>query len=260
MSAERLTPGPMTNGTTMTRVKIPARRQPRPFVPTSVNGPYRLPLALADQLALLLTPFRNREAAFKLAILLARFWSSPNRLALAFPIDRRALALKADLDLTESQIRGAIRTLETVGYLDRIPVVGRTHKPAADGSLHRKPSLFRFGTEALDAFTTANIRAARRRKHQTAPARRIIPRLSPVPVQLIQPVRSVSPIKTLPSKDFAFGRVQLIRPILPVLQPAQATLSELDKALARMQLARVRSRECDRPSVIERIHKLQSLT
>jgi hypothetical protein len=63
-----------------------------------------------------LSPFRNREAAYSLAVFLGQFWSSPNRLAAAFPIDRRALVGHAGLGLTEGQVRGAIRTLEAVGF------------------------------------------------------------------------------------------------------------------------------------------------
>ena len=64
-------------------------------------------------------PFRNREAAFALATFLARFWSVPGRVGGSFPIDRRALADHEGLGLTEARVRGAIRTLEAVGYLER---------------------------------------------------------------------------------------------------------------------------------------------
>ena len=37
-------------------------------------------------------PLRNGEAAFALATFLARFWSTPTRITLGFPIDRRELA------------------------------------------------------------------------------------------------------------------------------------------------------------------------
>ena len=63
-----------------------------------------------------LAPFRNREAAFTLAVFLARFWSVPGRVSGSFPIDRRALADRPDLGLTEKRVRNAIRTLEAVGF------------------------------------------------------------------------------------------------------------------------------------------------
>ena len=80
-----------------------------------------------------LAPFRNRDAAFSLATFLGRFWSTPNRLLAAFPIDRRELADHAALGLTEARVRGAIRTLEEVGFLDRAVASGSTHKPTPDG-------------------------------------------------------------------------------------------------------------------------------
>ena len=74
---------------------------------------------MRDRLAAALAPFRNRDAAFALATFLGRFWSTPARLLAAFPIDRRELADYAALGLTEARVRGAIRTLEEVGFLDR---------------------------------------------------------------------------------------------------------------------------------------------
>src|SRR3954452_24656964 len=91
------------------------RRSRRPFVAFGQSGPYRLPHAVQEQLQKLLTGFRNAEAAYPLAVFLGRFWSSPNRLDVPFPIDRRALAHQHELQLTEAQIRGAIKTLEGAG-------------------------------------------------------------------------------------------------------------------------------------------------
>src|SRR5215211_7126048 len=90
----------------------------RPFRPSQA-GVYRLPYEVRDRLAAALMPFRNREAAFALAVFLARYWSTPARLLIAFPIDRRELAEHAALGLTEARVRGAIRALEEVGFLDR---------------------------------------------------------------------------------------------------------------------------------------------
>lgn len=106
-----------------------------------------------------LTRYRNREAAFALATFIARFWSAPGRVAGAFPIDRRELADRQDLGLTEAKVRGAIRVLEEVGFLDRaIPPSGSRYKATEDG-LRRKPILFMFGSEYAPAFIAANKRA-----------------------------------------------------------------------------------------------------
>jgi len=85
-----------------------------------------------------------------LATFLGRFWSTPNRLLTAFPIDRRELADHVALGLTEARVRGAIRTLEEAGFLDRAVASGSTHKPTPNG-LRRKPVLFMFGAELWPA-------------------------------------------------------------------------------------------------------------
>jgi hypothetical protein len=135
-----------------------SRSNRRPFTPSSA-GPYRLPRDVRDRLTAALGPFRNRDAAFTLATFLGRFWSTPGRLLTAFPIDRRELAEHAALGLTEARVRGAIRTLEEVGFLDRAVASGSTHRPTPEG-LHRKPVLFLFGAEYGLLFSAANRRAA----------------------------------------------------------------------------------------------------
>src|SRR4051812_2119338 len=165
---------------TLSRMRASRPRQrglSSPFLPAEGSSPYRLPREASERLALGLTPARNREAAFTLARFLARFWSTPNRLLVAFPIDRRALANRPDLGLTEAQVRGAVRALETVGFLDRaLPEKGSAyHAAGPTGELHRKPVLFRFGGEYASLFTAANNRAAaarggRERSRRLAPA------------------------------------------------------------------------------------------
>src|SRR4051795_3820652 len=140
--------------------QVRTRSVRRPFSPSGTVGPYKLPKAIQERLAASLAPFRNREAAFALAVFLARYWSSPGRIERAFPIDRRALAERAvSIDLTEAQVRGAIGTLEKVGFLVRdIPAPGSRYKATPEG-LHRRPVLFRFGSEYAPGFLGANSRS-----------------------------------------------------------------------------------------------------
>ena len=139
----------------------------RPFTPSRTAGPYRLPQEVWDRLVSALAPARNRDAALALAVFLGRFWSTPNRLVSAFPIDRRELADRADLGLTEAQVRGAIRALEEAGFLDRaIPGKGSRHKMTGAGELHRKPVLFQFGSDYAASFGRANQRAQKARERQ----------------------------------------------------------------------------------------------
>ena len=133
----------------------------RPLHAAPASGRYSLPRPVLDRLQAALAPAKNREAALVLAVFLARYWSAPARLGQAFPIDRRALCGHRDLGLTEARVRGAIRALEEVGYLERIvPEPGRRYQRTADG-LHRQPLAFRFGTEFEATFEAANKRPGR---------------------------------------------------------------------------------------------------
>src|SRR3954463_2868164 len=145
------------------------RSSRRPFRPPSA-GIYRLPHDVRDRLATALAPFRNRDSAFALATFLGRFWSTPARLLAAFPVDRRELAAHAALGLTEARVRGAIGTLEEVGFLDRAVASGSTHQPTPDG-LHRKPVLFMFGSDYGPLFSSANRRAAAARERRSGSRR-----------------------------------------------------------------------------------------
>jgi hypothetical protein len=107
-------------------------------------------------------------------VFIGRFWSAPGRIEQAFPIDRRALANRPDLGLTEAKVRGAIRTLERVGFLDRAELDwGSRYQRTGTGDLHRRPVCFRLGFAYRAAFEVANKRAQKRRERQ-GPARRII--------------------------------------------------------------------------------------
>ena len=138
-----------------------------PFHPSQPQGPYRLPFAVRDQLAADLAPFRNRRAAFTLATFLARFWSTPGRVAGTFPIDRRDLANHPELGLTEARIRGAIETLEEIGFLTRaIPPMAK-HRRTEEGWM-KKAVLYAFGSEYTPLFIKANERAKAARQRRGA--------------------------------------------------------------------------------------------
>jgi hypothetical protein len=139
-----------------------------------------------------LEPYRNREAAYLLAVFLARFWSMPGRVALPFPIDRRALADRQDLQLTQARVRGAIKTLEAVGFLARSITSGSAYKATEDG-LRRKPIPFTFGSEYAPLFMAANKRAAAARGAVSRPARPETARTAPRPSKALPELALKSP-------------------------------------------------------------------
>lgn len=136
---------------------------------------YRLPRSVADRLETALRGRKNAPACLALATWLGRFWSAPRRLLYSFPVDRRAIAGREDLGLSEARVRGALAVLEKIGFVARYePDAGKRYQRTAEG-LHRRPLLFRFGEEYAVAFTSANARAQAARGAPT-PARRPIPR------------------------------------------------------------------------------------
>jgi len=191
---------------------------------------------------LALTPARNREAAFALARFLARFWSTPSRLLTAFPIDRRALANRPDLGLTEAQVRGAVRALENVGFLDRaLPEKGSAYRPVGPaGELHRKPVLFRFGGEYAPLFVAANNRAAATRGGRERPRRVTSPSSAPVP--RLSAARVIAPsFKSPKNKSEAETKV-LMGEVVRRLPEPPLQKSALDSALERWTKAFEESR------------------
>ena len=120
---------------------------------------YRLPATVRDRLASALAGRRNKETCLKLATFVGRFWSAPRKLGLPFALDRRALAAVEALGLSEGRVRGALRTLQQAGFLERLPCTGRTHQRTPDG-LHRRPVSYVIAPDYRAAFDAANKRAA----------------------------------------------------------------------------------------------------
>jgi hypothetical protein len=176
--------------------QIPLDLSRRRDMRTTPPRPYRLPHAVRDRLQAALEPFRNGERAYALAVFLGRFWSMPGRVALPFPIDRRALADREDLDLTEGQVRGAIRTLEAIGFLARWKTIGSRYK-ATEAGLRRKPVPFMFGPDYMPAFIAANRRAAAARSGQDGGRRYHAPQMRERPSAALLEARTRAPVPPL---------------------------------------------------------------
>ena len=203
----------------------------RPFRPARGEGAYRLPHDVRDRLSAALAPFRNRDAAFALAAFLARFHSNPDWLLGGFMVDRRELADRPDLALTEARVRGAIKALEAIGYLERGLTTGSTHKATEDG-LRRKPIRFVFGAEYAPLFMAANKRA-RRAKGSHLAARRA---LAPSPAARLSPaILEGQPLNSPKHKSEADNQVNLGEIRKRSGLPAQpSTPTALDLALQRL--------------------------
>jgi hypothetical protein len=212
-----------------------ARRDTSPWCPDS-TGPYRLPAGIRDRLLAALADRKNRDAAFALAVWLARFWSSPRRLLCAIPVDRRAIADRTDLGLTEARVRGALAVLVEVGFLARYePDPGKRYQ-RTEGGLQRRAILHRFGEEYAVAFTAANARVQAARG-APAPARRPIPRPEPqrpsapnVAAPRAMPVIQVAQKQTSPERGMIMGEEDRRSPA-PALEGLEAALERLRRGM-----------------------------
>lgn len=210
----------------------------RSFTPTELLGSYKLPRAVHDRLTAILAPLRNREAAYALALFLGRYWSSPARIVSAFPVDRRALAERAaNLDLTEGQIRGALRTLEAIGFLDRTENAPGSRYRATDEGLHRKPVLWRFGGEFLSDFLAANKRAQRGKERRLLVRREIVPSIPSRPLAVpLRPIPLTCPKSRISEGEILMGKQKIATE--KVWSPLQTEAhSKLEAALDALKQA-----------------------
>ncbi len=140
-----------------TRCRPLRPRAHEPFRPQDdATSPYRVPKTVRRAACAVLSPFRCRDAAFRLLGFLARFWTHPNRIERAFPVDRRALAGHRLLGLTEGEVRSALGSLEKAGIVTREPLDRRhAYRPTAEG-LKRAPILWRFAQPFLAMFRSIN--------------------------------------------------------------------------------------------------------
>jgi len=215
-------------------VRLRTRSAHRSFTPVQGRGAYRLPHEIRDRLVAALAPFRNREAAFALAVFLARFWSMPGRVALPFPIDRRALAGHRELGLTEGRVRGAIRVLEEIGFLARFVISGSRYKATEEG-LRRKPIPFQFGSDYAPLFIAANARAAAARGRREGARRTLTPEAARGPSLASPEARAKSPKgKGAPEGEVIMGEIVRKGGIPP---RASVPNANLEAALERLRIA-----------------------
>jgi hypothetical protein len=197
-----------------------------------VSPGYRLPHEIAERLEATLAGRKNASAARALAEWLARWWSAPRRLLYAFVIDRREVAGRTDLGLTEARVRGAIAALVEIGFLARYePDPGKCYQRTADG-LQRRPIRYRFGEEYAPAFARANARAVATRSAH--PPRRPDPRAE---LRTTASARPEYPLATMSRPSIQLTQMQSLGGSRLYLgeQTCRETLSPLEAALERLR-------------------------
>jgi len=137
---------------------------------------YELPRAVQVRLQAAARGLRNADAVLRLATFLARFHTGPRVIGRPFTVDRVALAAHADLDLSASQVRGALAALDRIGLLDRHELPGSRYRRTEHG-LRRKPVLWRFAVSFLEMFERANRAVLAKR---ASVARRAVPQPEPL--------------------------------------------------------------------------------
>ncbi len=150
-------------------------------------------------------------------------------------IDRRALADRDGLELTEARVRGAIKTLEAIGFLDRALATGSTHKATEDG-LRRKPIRFVFGAEYGAAFREANKRARRAKGSDPHGRRLIAPARAPRPsTAILEASRLNSPKDNSEAEpQVNLGEIRQTSRFLPspsAANPLEAALDRLSQGV-----------------------------
>ena len=197
---------------------------------------YRLPRTVADRLETALSGRKNAAACLALAAWLGRFWSAPRRLLYAFPVDRRAIAGRDDLGLTEARVRGALAVLVEIGFVARYePDPGKRYQ-RTEGGLQRRAILHRFGEEYAAAFGRANA-AAQAARGAPAPSRRPIPRPEPsrvVAANVAAPRPIPAPLlaqkQTSPGRGVIMGEGDRLK-LQPTCEGLEAALERLRRGM-----------------------------
>lgn len=129
----------------------------RLWTPESWSGNYRAPRVIVERLQQAISHFRNRDAVFKLAIFLARYHSGPKTIGRQFVIDRRRLDGHPNLGLTEARIRGAIKGLLEIGFME---VATPDEAPERNyGCKERAVLFYRFSGEFAKILTSLSRKA-----------------------------------------------------------------------------------------------------
>jgi hypothetical protein len=137
---------------------------------------YELPRAVQVRLLTAARGLRNADAVMALATFLARWHTGPKVIGRPFTVDRIALSAHLDLDLSASQIRGALAALDRIGLLERHVMPGSPYRRTEHG-LRRKPVLWRVAADFLAMFEKANAAATAKR---ASVARRALPPVAPL--------------------------------------------------------------------------------
>ena len=134
---------------------------PKLFLPSPYCGDYKLARSVHRLLSVLLKGFKNGYASYKVAVWLAKMNAGPKRLKTTFPIVRMVLKNREDLGLTEDEIRGSIRTLLRVGYIEVVPHPAGDIYQQTDEGVRRLPIQYRFSGQFYQTFAYIAFRMAK---------------------------------------------------------------------------------------------------
>jgi hypothetical protein len=155
---------PVSGSIFYSRSRPPARK--RAWIPSSWSGNFRLPIRIADRLKADSGHLRNRDAVFTLIVYLARHHAGPKTIArgtrTGFWIVREALAQSEKVNLTEDQVRGAIKAAIALGIIEPLLSPEEMRQPGRRANL---PQLYRFTGDYAEMF-----KAVARRAHRLSDA------------------------------------------------------------------------------------------
>lgn len=131
----------------------PVERRVRASTLSRYSGNYKLPARIGDDLESRLLARKNAAKAMRLAVFIARYHTGPRSNRASFVLVREKLMLNEDLCLTENQIRGAIKTLIEVGFLEKLGNPGYERCTRTRSGVKRRCANYRLGADFQSRFS-----------------------------------------------------------------------------------------------------------
>lgn len=95
---------------------------------------------------------KNASKAMRLAVFIARYHTGPRSNRASFVLVREKLISNGDLGLTENEIRGSIKALIDVGFIEKIGTPGYERCPRTTSGVKRRCANYRIGADFQAGF------------------------------------------------------------------------------------------------------------